>query len=160
METSLGTLVIELAPEEAPVTVANFLAYVDAGFYDGTDGMEPTIFHRIVPGFVIQGGGLTETLANKPTMPPIVNEFGNGLLNDRGTLSMARTMDPDSATSQFFINLVDNDGLDVPPGYAVFGRVTEGLDIVDAIAAVETTDMPPYQGVPVVPVIILSATVQ
>lgn len=160
METTLGTIVIELDEELAPVTSANFLAYVNAGFYDGTDGMGATTFHRVVPGFVIQGGGLTEDLSTKATMPPIVNESGNGLLNVRGSLSMARTMDPDSATSQFFINLVDNDFLDDPPGYAVFGHVVEGLDVVDAIAAVATADMPPYEDVPVEPVIITSATVQ
>ena len=160
METSLGTIVIDLDEEAAPITSANFIAYVEAGFYDGTDGMGATTFHRVVPGFVIQGGGLTETLVTKPTMPPIANESSNGLSNLRGTLSMARTNDPDSATSQFFVNLVDNGFLDDPPGYAVFGEVVEGMDVVDAIAAVETADMGMYQDVPVVPVIILSATVQ
>lgn len=159
METNLGTMVIELDEEAAPVTSANFLAYVNAGFYDGTDGMGATTFHRVVPGFVIQGGGLTQELGTKTTMDPIVNESGNGLLNTRGTLSMARTADPDSATSQFFVNLVDNDFLDKPPGYAVFAEVVEGMDVVDAIAAVATTDMPPYEDVPVDPVIIMSVTV-
>ncbi|MCA9651519.1 MAG: peptidyl-prolyl cis-trans isomerase [Myxococcales bacterium] len=160
METNLGTIVIELDEELAPITTANFLAYVNVGFYDGSDGLGATTFHRVVPGFVIQGGGLTEDLSTKATMPPIVNESSNGLSNLRGTLSMARTMDPDSATSQFFINLVDNTGLDTPPGYAVFGQVVEGIEVVDAIAAVPTTTMGPYMDVPVDPVIITSATVQ
>ncbi len=160
METTLGTIVIELYPDESPVTVANFLAYVEAGFYDGTDGLSPTVMHRVIPGFVIQGGGLTAELANKATMPPIVNEFGNGPTNLRGTLSMARTNDPDSATSQFFVNVVDNGGLDTPPGYAVFGEVVQGMDVVDAIVAVETTTSGPYSDVPVRPVVITSVTVQ
>lgn len=159
METNLGTIVIELDEEAAPITSANFLAYANSGFYDGTDGMAATTFHRVVPGFVIQGGGLTDTLQVKPTMPPITNESGNGLFNTRATLSMARTPDPDSATSQFFINLVDNDFLDDPPGYAVFAEVVEGMDVVDAIAAVATADMPPYEDVPVDPVVIVSVTV-
>ncbi len=160
METTLGTIVIEMAPDDAPITVENFLAYANAGFFDGTDGLGATIVHRVIPGFVIQAGGLTETLQQKATMPPIMNEFGNGLLNVRGSISMARTNNPDSATSQFFINLVDNDGLDDPPGYAVFGRVIEGMDVVDTIAGVPTTTMPPYDDVPVDPVNILSATVE
>lgn len=159
-ETTLGTIVIELSEDLAPVTAANFIAYVESGFYDGADGLGATTVHRVVPGFVIQGGGLTEDLQTKATMAPIVNEFGNGLLNLRGTISMARTMDPDSATSQFFINLVDNDGLDVPPGYAVFGEVVQGLEVVDAIAAVATEDVGIYQGVPIDPIIIMSASVQ
>jgi peptidyl-prolyl cis-trans isomerase A (cyclophilin A) len=159
-ETTLGTIVIELDEDLAPITSANFIAYVEAGFYDGTDGMGATTFHRVIPGFVIQGGGLTETLQTKATMAPIVNEFGNGLLNARGTISMARTTDPDSATSQFFINLVDNGGLDVPPGYAVFGEVVEGMEVVDAIAAVPTTTMGPYEDVPVDPISVTSAMVQ
>lgn len=159
-ETTLGTIVIELSEDLAPVTAANFIAYVESGFYDGADGLGATTVHRVVPGFVIQGGGLTEDLQTKATMAPIVNEFGNGLLNLRGTISMARTMDPDSATSQFFINLVDNDGLDVPPGYAVFGEVVQGLEVVDAIAAVVTEDMGIYEDVPVDPIIITSASVQ
>ena len=159
-ETTLGDIVIALDEAAAPITSANFLAYVDAGFYDGTDGFEPTIVHRVVPGFVIQGGGLTETLMPKATMPPIVNESGNGLSNLRGTVAMARTMDPDSATSQFFVNLVDNAFLDNPPGYAVFGEVVQGMDIVDAIAAVPTETVGPFEGVPVDPIIVLSTTVQ
>ncbi|MBX7084673.1 MAG: peptidylprolyl isomerase [Nannocystaceae bacterium] len=156
-QTTLGTFVVELDEVAAPVTSANFLAYVDAGFFDGSDGMGATIVHRIVPGFVIQGGGLTESLMSKDTMAPIVNEFGNGLLNVRGAISMARTNDPDSATSQFFVNLVDNPNLDVPPGYAVFGMVVQGMDVIDAMAAVETTDVPPYEGVPVEPIVVMSA---
>ncbi|MEM6996915.1 MAG: peptidylprolyl isomerase [Myxococcota bacterium] len=160
METTMGTILIELYPDESPGTVANFLAYIDAGFYDGTDGMSATIMHRVVPGFVIQGGGLTEQLMPKATMPAIVNEHGNGPINVRGTLSMARLRAPDTATSQFFINVVDNPGLDMAPGYAVFGEVVEGMDVVDAIVAVETTTSPPYEGVPVVPIVITSVTVQ
>ena len=161
METTLGTITIELFPEQAPVTVENFLAYIAAGFYDGTDGLEPTIFHRVIPGFVIQGGGLTDALEGKDTMAPIVNEHdSSGLTNDRGTLSMARTSDPDSATSQFFVNLVDNPGLDESPGYAVFAQVVEGLEVVDAIAAVDTTDVAPFSDVPVEPIYITSVTLE
>ena len=153
LQTTLGDIVLELDPVLAPVTAANFFAYVEAGFYDGEDGMGATIFHRVAPGFVIQGGGLTPRFSQKSTMPAIVNEFGNGLFNDRGTISMARTNDPNSATSQFFINLVDNDGLDDPPGYAVFGAVTEGLEVVDSIAAGATNGETPLD-----PVVIMSAT--
>lgn len=156
METNMGTMVIELDEEAAPITTANFLAYVDAGFYDGADGAGATLFHRVVAGFVIQGGGFTEDLIQKPTMPPIVNESGNGLTNVRGSIAMARTMDPDSATSQFYFNLVDNLALDNPPGYAVFGQLVEGLDVMDAIGAVAVDPME----VPNEPVIILSATRQ
>jgi peptidyl-prolyl cis-trans isomerase A (cyclophilin A) len=152
-ETTLGDIVIELDPELAPITVENFFAYVDAGFYDGSDGMGATTFHRVVAGFVIQGGGVTEAGGLKPTMSPIVNEFGNGLTNLRGTISMARTSDPDSATSQFFINLVDNPDLDIPPGYAVFGQVVEGLDVVDAIGATPTMNEVPDE-----PIVIMAAT--
>lgn len=157
METSLGTLVIELDEEAAPVTVANFLAYVEAGFYDGGDGLGATIFHRVVPAFVVQGGGYTEAYDLKTTMAPIVNESDNGLSNRRGTIAMARTDDLDSATSQFYLNTVDN-GLDLdgPDGYAVFGELVEGLDVMDAIEGVEIDG----QGVPLTPVIILSAAVQ
>lgn len=157
-ETTMGSIVIQLDDVAAPITTANFLAYVESGFYDGSDGAGATVFHRVIPGFVIQGGGLTETLETKTTMAPIVNEFGNGLTNLRGTISMARTSDPDSATSQFFINLVDNTSLDEPPGYAVFGEVVEGMEVVDAIAGVQTTSMPPYDDVPVEPIIVTSAT--
>jgi peptidyl-prolyl cis-trans isomerase A (cyclophilin A) len=130
--TALGNIAIELYPQQAPITVENFLAYVDVGFYDGT------IFHRVIPGFVIQGGGHTEDMEHKVTRKPIKNEADNGLKNLRGTLSMARTRERDSATSQFFINLKDNPVLDHGArdfGYAVFGKVIEGMDVVDKIAA-------------------------
>lgn len=160
LSTNMGDIVVELFDDDAPVTVANFLAYVDEGFYDGQDEQGPTIFHRVVAGFVIQGGGLTEELEPKTTRGAIVNEASNRLSNQRGTIAMARTNDPDSATSQFFINVVDNAFLDFSEssaGYAVFGQVVEGLDVVDAIAAVETTDVPPYADVPVTPIVIEAA---
>ena len=157
LETTMGDIVLELDPVAAPITTANFLAYVDAGFYDGDDGLGATVFHRVISGFMIQGGGLTETLQTKSTMAPIVNEHGNGLTNLRGTIAMARTNDPDSATSQFFINLEDNTFLDDPPGYAVFGQVVTGMDVVDAIGAVATTSMPPYDDVPTTPIVIIDA---
>ena len=154
LETTLGTIQVELYPEQAPLTVENFLEYVDAGFYDGT------IFHRVIPGFVLQGGGFAADMTRKPTRPPIKNEADNGLKNARGTLSMARTSEVDSATSQFFVNVVDNAFLDHGErdfGYAVFARVVEGMDVVDQIAAVETTTRGSYQDVPVEPVVIESA---
>ncbi|MEZ4382323.1 MAG: peptidylprolyl isomerase [Nannocystaceae bacterium] len=135
LETSLGDITVELDAELAPVTTDNFLAYVDSGFYDGDDGDGATIFHRVVADFVIQGGGHRQNMSLKPTLPAIVNESGNGLTNARGAIAMARTNDPDSATSQFYINLVDNFGLDDPPGYAVFGHVIAGIEVVDAIGA-------------------------
>jgi len=153
-ETSHGTFTIELFPKEAPVTVENFLKYVDDGFFDGTT------FHRIVPGFVIQGGGLTPDFQNKQTRAPIANEAKNGLKNKRGSLSMARTSDINSATSQFFVNLADNEFLDHGPrdfGYAVFGRVTEGMDVVDKIAKVKTGRRKGYQDAPMEDVVIVSA---
>jgi peptidyl-prolyl cis-trans isomerase A (cyclophilin A) len=153
-ETSHGSFTIELFPKEAPVTVENFLKYVDDGFFDGT------IFHRIVPGFVIQGGGLTADFDNKETRDPIQNEAKNGLKNGRGWLSMARTSDVNSATSQFFVNLSDNAFLDHGPrdyGYAVFGRVTEGMETVDKIAKVKTGRRKGYQDAPMEDVIITSA---
>jgi peptidyl-prolyl cis-trans isomerase A (cyclophilin A) len=153
-ETSHGSFTIELFPKEAPVTVENFLKYVDDGFFDGT------IFHRIVPGFVIQGGGLTADFDNKETRDPIQNEAKNGLKNGRGWLSMARTSDVNSATSQFFVNLSDNAFLDHGPrdyGYAVFGRVTEGMETVDKIAKVKTGRRKGYQDAPMDDVIITSA---
>ena len=157
LETSMGDIVIELNEQKAPVSTKNFLGYVEAGFYDGV------IFHRVIPGFMIQGGGFTKQMAEKETRDPIVNEANNGLSNMRGTIAMARTSDPDSATAQFFINHKDNDFLDYidagRPGYAVFGKVTEGLDVVDAIAAVETTSRNGMDDVPVEPVTIKSATV-
>ena len=133
-KTSLGDIEIQLDPKKAPITTANFLAYVDKKFYDGT------IFHRVIPGFVDQGGGFTADMQQKPTDAPIKNEATNGLHNVRGSISMARTNDPDSATSQFFLNLVDNSGkLDPggvsPEGYAVFGKITKGIDVIDKIAA-------------------------
>jgi peptidyl-prolyl cis-trans isomerase A (cyclophilin A) len=152
-QTSHGGFTVQLFPKEAPLTVANFLAYVDSGFFDGT------IFHRIVPGFVIQGGGLTADFGQKQTNPPLRNEADNGLKNLRGTLSMARTNDPHSATSQFFVNLSDNDFLDHGPGnpgYAVFGRTVEGLDVVDAIAGVRTGRRSGYTDAPLEDVIIQS----
>ena len=163
MQTNLGTMVIELNEELAPITSANFLTYVDEGFFDGTDGLGACTFHRVIPTFMIQGGGLTEDMTNKATHDPIINESDNGLSNLRGTIAMARTNDPDSATSQFFINTVDNEGLDIdgdyPPGYAVFGVVVEGMDTVDTIKDVPTTSSGGYDDVPVDPVIIESATV-
>ncbi len=152
--TTLGEVTIELYPEKAPITVENFLAYVDAGFYDGT------IFHRVVPGFVIQGGGFSESMEQKSTRPAIKNEADNGLKNERGTLSMARTRDVNSASSQFFINLIDNASLDHGTrdfGYAVFARVVVGMDVIDKIAAVRTGNRGMYQNVPVQPVVIQSA---
>jgi peptidyl-prolyl cis-trans isomerase A (cyclophilin A) len=149
-ETTLGDFAIELYEKDAPVTVANFLKYIDNGFFDGT------IFHRIVPGFVIQGGGFTEDMTQKSTQPSIKNEADNGLKNERGTLSMARTNDVNSATSQFFVNLKDNDFLDHKRGnfgYAVFARVTEGMDVIDKIAAVETGRRRGFDDVPVEAVI-------
>jgi len=153
-ETSHGGFTIELFAKEAPITVENFLQYVDDGFFDGT------IFHRIVPGFVIQGGGLTADFANKKTRASIRNEASNGLKNTRGSLSMARTSDVNSATSQFFVNLSDNGFLDHGPrdyGYAVFGRVTDGMEVIDKIAAVTTGRRKGYQDAPLEDVVIVSA---
>jgi cyclophilin family peptidyl-prolyl cis-trans isomerase len=150
-ETSKGAFTIELYPNEAPVTVENFLQYVDDGFFDGT------VFHRVIPKFVIQGGGFTEAMKQKPTRASITNEADNGLKNLRGTLSMARTSDVNSATSQFFVNLADNAFLDHGSrdfGYAVFGKVIDGLDVVDAIAAVKTANRGGHQDVPVEPVVV------
>ncbi len=152
--TTHGDITLEFYPEEAPITVENFLAYVDDEFFDGT------IFHRVIPGFVIQGGGFTDEMVQKPTRDQIVNEADNGLKNVRGSLSMARTSEKDSATSQFFINLADNVFLDHGErdfGYAVFAKVVEGMDVVDQIAAVETGNHGPHQDVPVEPVIVQSA---
>jgi peptidyl-prolyl cis-trans isomerase A (cyclophilin A) len=152
-ETTLGDFKIEFFDKEAPISVANFKKYVEDGFFDGT------IFHRIVPGFVIQGGGFTEDMTQKKTQSPIKNEADNGLKNSRGTLSMARTNDINSATSQFFVNLKDNDFLDHSRGnfgYAVFARVVEGMDVVDKIAAVETGRKRGFDDVPVEAVIMKS----
>ena len=163
LQTSMGDIVIELDRQAAPVTVKNFLGYVEAGFYEGT------IFHRVIQGFMIQGGGLTEQMIQKKTGSPIINEAEHALSNKRGTISMARGPEPNSATCQFFINHRDNDFLDYidesKPGYAAFGKVTEGMDVVDAIAAVKTTNRlnettrQMMEDVPVEPVIILSAKV-
>jgi cyclophilin family peptidyl-prolyl cis-trans isomerase len=153
-ETSHGGFTVELFTKEAPISAENFQKYVDEGYFDGT------IFHRIIPNFMIQGGGLTADFANKQTRPPISNEAKNGLKNKRGTLSMARTSDINSATSQFFINLVDNDFLDNSArdyGYAVFGRVSEGMDTVEKIAAVKTGRRKGYQDAPLEDVVIVSA---
>ena len=157
LETSMGNIVIELNDQAAPVSVKNFLGYVEAGFYDGV------IFHRVIPGFMIQGGGFTQQMVEKDTRDPIVNEAKTGLSNMRGTISMARSSDPDSATAQFFINHKDNDFLDYidasQAGYTAFGKVTEGMDVVDAIAAVETTTRNGMDDVPVEPVTVQSAKV-
>ena len=157
LETSMGNIVIELDEQITPVTVKNFLGYVEAGFYDGV------IFHRVIPGFMIQGGGFTKQMAKKETRDPIVNEAQNGLSNMRGTVAMARTNDPNSATAQFFINHGNNDFLnyidDNKAGYAAFGKVTEGMEVVDAIASVETTTRNGMDDVPVEPVTIISAKV-
>ncbi len=156
LETTKGDIVIDINETAAPVTAANFLQYVNEGFYDGT------IFHRVIPGFMIQGGGFTPDMKQKRTRAPIVNEAKNGLKNKRGTIAMARTNDPNSATAQFFINHVDNMNLDYSPrnpGYAVFGQVVEGMDIVDAIAKVQTGTKGMFQDVPVEAVVIKSAKV-
>src|SRR5688572_20837127 len=153
-ETTLGTIEVELFEKEAPVSSANFLSYVDDGFYDGV------IFHRVMPGFMIQGGGFEPGMKQKKTNAPIKNEATNGLKNKRGTLAMARTNDINSATAQFFINLVDNEFLDNKAGnygYAVFGRVDSGMEVVDAIAAVDTGNKGRYQDVPTEAVTIESA---
>ncbi len=142
MKTSLGDITLELYPDKAPKSVENFLAYVKSGFYNGT------VFHRVIPGFMIQGGGFTADLRQKKTRAPIAIESRNGLSNLRGTLAMARTADPNSATAQFFINTVDNPRLDYAgdanPGYAVFGKVVDGMDVVDKIRAVPTGAKPPF----------------
>jgi peptidyl-prolyl cis-trans isomerase B (cyclophilin B) len=159
MQTSLGDMTIELDGGAAPITVKNFLEYVNDGFFDGT------IFHRVIKGFMIQGGGMTKDLQSKPSNETIVNEASNGLKNKRGTLAMARTNDPDSASSQFFINHADNDFLDYRGpqpdkiGYAVFGKVTQGMDVVDKIANVKTGRKGHYDDVPATAVEILSVKV-
>ena len=149
--TSHGDITLELFADEAPVSVKNFLAYVDAGHFDGT------IFHRVIPGFMVQGGGFAADMNQKPTRDPIKNEADNGLKNERGTLAMARTSDVNSATSQFFINLSDNAFLDHGDrdfGYAVFARVSEGMDVVDKIAAVATGNSGGHSDVPVEAVVV------
>jgi len=158
IQTSMGSITVELFKDQAPVSVANFLEYVRDGFYPGT------IWHRVVPGYVIQGGGFTADLAEKPTRPPIQNEATNGLSNRRGTVAMARTRTLRSATSQFYINLSDNPSLDhqgFSPdvfGYAVFGRVIAGMDVVDRIGQVKTGDKAGMEDVPLEPVFITSVT--
>jgi cyclophilin family peptidyl-prolyl cis-trans isomerase len=156
IKTSLGDMTVELYPDKAPKSVENFLTYVNAGFYDGT------IFHRVIDNFMIQGGGFTRELRQKPTRPAIANEAKNGLSNTRGTLAMARTGDPNSATAQWFVNVVDNPRLDFTSeangatwGYTVFGKVVSGLDVVDKIKAVPTGPQGPFKSdVPTTPVVI------
>ncbi len=161
LKTNRGAIEIELYPDKAPKTVENFLAYVNDGFYDGT------IFHRVIDNFMIQGGGYTQDLKRKPTRAPIPNEANNGLKNERGTIAMARTSDPHSATSQFFINVKDNPFLDFKSetpqgwGYAVFGRVVEGMDVVEAIEHAKTEDRGgAFANLPSDPVIIESVSVK
>ena len=160
IETDKGTIIIELDSKKAPKTAGNFLEYVRSGFFEGT------IFHRVIKGFMVQGGGLTEDMRQKPSNAPIPNEADNGLKNLRGTIAMARTQDPNSATSQFFINTVDNAFLDHRGktaqgwGYCVFGKVVEGMDVVDAIENLQTTSRGGHQDVPSTPVFIKSATVE
>jgi len=157
LSTSLGDIVVELEPQKAPKTVENFLQYVNDKFYDGT------VFHRVINGFMIQGGGFTADMQQKPTRAPIPLEAANGLKNDTYTIAMARTGDPNSATSQFFINVKNNDSLNAPSpdgnGYAVFGKVIKGSDVVDKIKAVATGSRGPHQNVPTTAVVIQSATV-
>ncbi|MBI4756123.1 MAG: peptidyl-prolyl cis-trans isomerase [Betaproteobacteria bacterium] len=157
MRTSMGTVVLELYPDKAPRTVENFLAHVRDGFYDGT------VFHRVIDGFMVQGGGFDKAMKEKPTRPPVQNEAGNGLANERGTIAMARTSDPHSASAQFFINLKDNDFLnfrDSTPrgfGYCVFGKVSKGMEVVQAIARVPKTSVGMHDDVPRTPVVIEAA---
>jgi len=159
MHTSKGLITLELDAEKAPVTVANFIEYVNSGHFDST------IFHRVIPGFVIQGGGLESGMKEKPTQAPIENEADNGLKNVTGSICMARTNDPHSATSQFFINLKDNQFLDHTEkspqgwGYAVFGQVTGGMDVVEAIAAVQTGNAGFHQDVPVEDIVVEKVTI-
>jgi peptidyl-prolyl cis-trans isomerase A (cyclophilin A) len=155
--TTLGDIKIELFKDEAPITTENFMSYIRDGFFDGT------IFHRVIPGFMIQGGGMTPDMMDKATKNPIKNEAKNGLKNERGTLSMARTSAIDSATSQFFINVNDNKFLDNGVrdfGYAVFAKVVEGMDVVDKIAAIKTGNKGFHSDVPIEPVIIVSAKLE
>ncbi len=158
IETTSGDILVELFPEAAPKTVENFLAYVDDGFYANT------IFHRVIPNFMIQGGGMGARMDEKETKAPVENEANNGLKNDKGTLAMARTMDPHSATAQFFINHTDNDFLNHSEptmngwGYCVFGKVIEGMDVVDKIAKVKTKSMGMHDDVPVDMVMITNAS--
>ena len=159
LTTTKGTIYLELFPDKSPQTVANFVEYVKAGYFDGT------IFHRVIKGFMIQGGGMTQEMEPKPTRKPIPIEADNGLKNSRGTIAMARTADPNSATSQFFINTVDNTFLDFKAktpqgwGYCVFGKVTKGMDVVDAIEAESTATRAGHQDVPVETILINKATI-
>jgi peptidyl-prolyl cis-trans isomerase A (cyclophilin A)/peptidyl-prolyl cis-trans isomerase B (cyclophilin B) len=155
LKTNMGDIVLELYPDKAPKTVANFLQYVRSGHYNGT------IFHRVIENFMIQGGGFDKDMHQKPTNPPIENEAKNGLMNDAYTIAMARTAAPHSASAQFFINVRNNRFLDYPGqdgwGYCVFGKVIKGIDVVDRIKSVETTSSGMYQNIPVKPVVIESA---
>lgn len=160
IHTSMGDIKLELLADQAPASVDNFISYAKSGFYDGT------IFHRVISHFMIQGGGFTADMEKKATREPIANEANNGLSNIRGTVAMARTNNPHSATAQFFINTQDNLNLNHTDesssrtwGYAVFGRVTEGMSVVDEIRFVETTTTPPYSNVPKVPVVIESVEI-
>lgn len=155
IRTNAGSFIIELFPDDAPATVANFLSYVDSGFYAGT------VFHRVIPNFMIQGGGFTPSMEEKPVGEPVRNESRNHLHNERGTIAMARTADPDSATAQFFVNVRANLTLDFnyvtrQPGYTVFGRVIDGMDVIDGISLVGTRSLGPYDDVPVNPIVIES----
>ncbi|NNP69292.1 peptidylprolyl isomerase [Acinetobacter sp. Ac_5812] len=157
MKTSMGNIEIELFDDKAPVSAKNFESYVKSNFYTGT------IFHRVIPGFMVQGGGLDANMIEKATKAPIVNESGNGLKNARGTLAMARTSNPNSASSQFFINVADNNFLNKSPmdaGYAVFGKVTKGMDIVDKIVNVPTANYGMHQNVPKQPIKIISVQIK
>jgi peptidyl-prolyl cis-trans isomerase B (cyclophilin B) len=157
LDTSKGKIVLALYPQKAPETVKNFLGYVDAKFYDGT------IFHRVIPKFMIQGGGFSADMKRKPTRKPIINEADNGLKNDRGTIAMARTSDPHSATAQFFINSVNNDFLNFKSktsqgwGYVVFGRIIQGMEVLDAISKARVGASGRYRDVPKEPIVILKA---
>lgn len=158
LRTSLGDVVLELYPDKAPKTVENFLQYVQDKHYEGT------VFHRVIDGFMIQGGGFTVDMQQKPTRAPIPLEARNGLTNDRGTVAMARTRDPNSATSQFFINVVDNAALNAPSpdgfGYTVFGKVVQGMDTVDKIRGTAVGNQGMHQNVPRTPITILQATLE
>ena len=160
LETTKGKIVLRLDQKKAPITVSNFLEYVQSGHYDGT------VFHRVIKGFMIQGGGFTSDMRQKSVKDPIKNEADNGLKNERGAIAMARTPNPNSATAQFFINTVDNPFLDHKSkdmqgwGYAVFGKVVEGMEVVDSIASVKTGTKGGHQDVPIEPVVILKTTVQ
>ncbi|MBX9447698.1 peptidylprolyl isomerase A [Dickeya chrysanthemi] len=156
LTTSAGNIELALDDQKAPVSVKNFVDYVNSGFYNGT------IFHRVIPGFMVQGGGFSSDMKQKPTNPPIKNEADNGLRNLRGTISMARTSEKDSATSQFFINVADNAFLDHGQrdfGYAVFGKVVKGMEVADKISQVQTENVGPYQNVPSKPIVIQSVKI-